>query len=259
VTTGTRGIAGLAALFAEFESGPRRLVVVGYPKEWLLALGQELETLAGARGSVVVPVEVELVEPRRPRPEDAEDVTAQPEGSRAKLEEWSSGLRLTVPPAGLGRGSKGLFFFALVWCGFMAVFTAAAWTAGFETDRPWLPILLIAVFWVFGLGLLAVAVNMGRRAAEIEVCDGRLRIQTRSLFGVTRREWGPGELSAVRADAGGLEVNDRPVLELQVHPIDGEKWGLLAGQDENELRWMATRLRWALDLPAHPPAPTEAP
>ena len=249
-----RGFEGLAGLFAEYEGGPRKIVALGYPQAWLLTLARELETLAGAGAFAGAPVKVELVEQWSPDEEDGGDVTAQPPGSRVRLEEWSSGVRLTVPAAGLWRGSKGLFFFALVWCGFMAVFTAGAVGAGFEWDgKPWMPILFIAAFWAFGLGLLAVAVNMGRRTAVIAVEDGRLQVETRGLFGVRRQEWNPGELSAVRADAGGLEVNERPVLELQFHPVGGKKWGLLAGRDEDELRWMATSLRRALQLPAHAP------
>jgi len=48
-------------------------------------------------------------------------------------------------------------------------------------------------------------------------------------------------------------VNNRPVIELQVHPRVGKKVGLLAGRDETELRWMATQLRRALKVPANPP------
>ncbi len=251
-----RGLEGLSGLFAEFETGPRRMVALGYPKDWLLALAHELETLAGARGFTGAPVKVEVLEQGSPDDDDSAEVAGQPAGSRVHLEEWSSGVRLTVPPAGLWRGSRGLFFFALAWCAFMAVFTAGAAVAGFETDgNAWMPVLLIAGFWAFGLGLLAVAVNMGRRTAVVTVEDGRLRVETRAPFGVRRREWNPGDLSAVRVDASGLEFNERPVLELQIHPVDGRKWGLLAGRDEAELRWMATCLRAALKLPARAPIP----
>ena len=47
-----------------------------------------------------------------------------------------------------------------------------------------------------------------------------------------------------------MEVNDRPVIELQIHPRQGKKAGLLGGRDEAELRWLATRLRQALQVPA---------
>jgi len=256
---GPRGLGRLAGLFAEFEGGPRRIVALGYPREWLLTLARELETLAGARGFAGAPVKVELVEQASPDEEDDADLTEQPPGSRVRLEEWSSGVRLTVPPAGLWRGSKGLFFFALVWCGFVAVFTAGAAIGGFEWDgKPWMPILVMAGFWAVGLGMLAVAVHLGRRTAVIGVEDGRLHVETRGLFGARRQDWNPGELSAVRADASGMEVNDRPVLELQIHPVGGKKRGLLAGRDEDELRWMATTLRRALKLPAHSTQPEGA-
>ena len=57
-------------------------------------------------------------------------------------------------------------------------------------------------------------------------------------------------LSAIRADASGMEVNDVPVIELQVHPAAGRKAGFFAGRDSEELRWMATELRRALNVPA---------
>jgi hypothetical protein len=37
---------------------------------------------------------------------------------------------------------------------------------------------------------------------------------------------------------------------LQIHPRLGKKAGFLAGRDEAELRWLATRLRQALPVPA---------
>ena len=43
-------------------------------------------------------------------------------------------------------------------------------------------------------------------------------------------------------------MNERPVLELQVRPREGAQVGLLAGRDEEELHWIATRLRRALTM-----------
>jgi hypothetical protein len=79
---------------------------------------------------------------------------------------------------------------------------------------------------------------------------GRLRVETKGPFGSKQLEWSRGDISAIRADASGMEVNNRRLFELQIHPVTGKKVGLLAGRDENELRWMATRLRRALDVPA---------
>ncbi len=169
-----------------------------------------------------------------------------------QVEEHATGVRLTVPPAGLWRGSKGLFFFALFWCAFMAVFTGITVFAQSKgTEKvPVVFWIFIPAFWLIGLGMLAGAVNMGRRTANLVAESGRLRAETRNLFGVRQREWDCAEIAAIRADASGMEVNGRPVIELQIHPRIGKKVGLLAGRDTNELRWMATRLRSALGVPA---------
>jgi hypothetical protein len=37
---------------------------------------------------------------------------------------------------------------------------------------------------------------------------------------------------------------------LQIYPRAGKKQGMLAGRDEEELKWLATRLRQALQVPA---------
>jgi hypothetical protein len=250
-------LASFCGLFAEYEGGRRRTVVLGYPRSWLVALATELQTLIGASGSGAAGIEVEVLEPAAPGDDDGADrEVVQPAASRVHLEQWSSGLRLTVPPAGLWRGSKGLFLFGLFWCSFMAVFTAFAATGDVEWDgASWVLFLFIAGFWAVGLGLLAGAVNLGRRTAVITVEGGRLHIATRGVLGRREREWNPGEVSAVRADASGMEVNDRPVLELQVHRAVGGKVGFLAGRDDEELRWMAASLRLALDVPARPSPP----
>ena len=49
-----------------------------------------------------------------------------------------------------------------------------------------------------------------------------------------------------------MTVNDRPVPELQVHPRDGKKFGMLAGRDTAELEWLATVLCRSLRLVMRP-------
>ena len=114
----------------------------------------------------------------------------------------------------------------------------------------WVAILAMLGFGAVGLGMMAIAINLGRRTATFAAESGRLCVETKSLFGARQLEWSSGEINAIRADASNMEVNHRPVLELQIHPVTGKKVGLLAGRNENELRWMATRLRQALNVPA---------
>ena len=240
----------LSSLAVEFEDGSKKLLLLGYPKAWLLSVAQELKNYADG-GAISSAVPVEIIETTALNPNDAE-VLPQPPGSLVRVEEGLTGVRLLVPPAGLRKGSKGLFSFALLWCGFMTVFTTIVVISfiGGSFEQGWGFIVFIIAFWGVGGGLLVGAVNMGKRTATLSVQGGELRIEVRGLFGTKQWAWRREEVAAIRVDDSGMRVNDRPVLNLQVHPCVGKKTGVLAGRDEDELRWMATRLRSVLKVPA---------
>jgi hypothetical protein len=249
-TSAPRQVENFSGLAVVFEDGSKKLLVLGYPKDWVLGVAQELKTYVGGETPAFAAAKVEVVE-SSPQNENDADVPDQPAGSKVRVETQVSGLHLTVPPAGLWRGSKGLFFFALLWCGFMTVFTTLVVRSPSKQHGDlWIFILFIVGFWAIGLGMLAAAMNMGRRTAEFVAETGRLRVEIKGLFGIKQHEWSRDEIAAIRADRSGMEVNNRPVIELQIHPRAGKKVGLLAGQNENELRWMATRLRRTLNVPA---------
>jgi hypothetical protein len=248
-----RQLDGFSGLAAMFEDGSKKLVVLGYPKDWLLALAEELKGYVGGSALSTTPTQVEVVETTL-KNENDEDVLQQPADSRVQVEEHTAGVTLTVPPPGLWRGSMGLFFFSLLWCAFMGVFTTIVVSSGVKMNGSiWVAILAMFGFWAVGLGMMAIAINLGRRTATFAAEGGRLRVETKSLFGARQLEWSSGEINAIRADASNMKVNHRPVLELQIHPVTGKKVGLLTGRNENELRWMATRLRQALKVPARKP------
>jgi len=245
-----RQLDGFSGLAAVFDDGSKKLVVLGYPKDWLLGVADELKSYVGGGAFSAAAAQVEVVE-TAPVNENDGDVPEQPAGSLVRVEEHTNGVKLVVPPAGLRRGSFGLFFFALVWCGFMVVFTTVVVSSGSKMNGSTrVAILAMLGFWAIGLGLLAIAINLSRRTATLTAEGGRLCVDTKGLFGAKQREWSRGDIGAIRADASNVEVNHRPVLELQIHPVTGKKVGLLAGRDENELRWMATRLRQVLNVPA---------
>jgi hypothetical protein len=231
------------------------MIVLGYPKDWLLALAEELKGYVGGSAFSAASAQVEVVE-KSLQDENNDDVAEQPADSQVQVKEHTSGVQLVVPPAGLRRGSMGFFFFALIWCGFMVVFTTVTMMPDTKKDSPMLVIILFLLgFWAVGLGMMAAAINMSRRTATFTVEGGCLRVETKSLFGTKQLEWSSGEVAAIRADASNIEVNHRRLFELQIHPVTGKKVSLLAGRDENELRWMATRLRQALNVPARKPEP----
>lgn len=240
--------SGITALFAD---GSRKVIVFGYPKVWAVAVAEELRTYAGGGLGAANPLRVEIVE-TQPSPLVADpEVTQKPADSLVQLEQRAEGLRLIVPPRGIWKGSMGLFFFAILWNVFMGVFTTIFFLPGTKRDVTiGMFLLIISGFWLVGIGMLVAAINLGRRRAELTVAGNRLSLRTEGIFGVKQREWSRNEITAIRAGASGMEVNNRPVMELQIHPVTGKKFGVLAGRNEQELRWMATELRRVLKVPA---------
>jgi hypothetical protein len=194
------------------------------------------------------------VDDRWSEPQGVDDVAplpSRPAGSPIEINRFDDGISITVPPAGLWRGSKGLFFFGLLWCGFMTVFTAVMLGAGAFSDieaNIWLVLLFVALFWLVGIGLLLGGINMGKRQAGLAVAGGTLMILQTGLFGKKQREWPLSDLSSIHVGPSGMEVNGVPVLQLQIHDADGKQVGLLAGRSDEELEWLAHELRTAAQL-----------
>jgi len=183
-----------------------------------------------------------------------ENRARQPEGTTIRMERFADGVTIEVPAAGLWKGTRGLFVLALLWNGFMAPFTlcmGGAFLAGQQVQKgneaAWVLPLLLAVLWAVGIILLLVALNMGKRRAALAVTSGSLMVVQTGLFGTKQRTWGPGEVDAIRAAPSGLEVNEVPVLELQIHGASG-KFSLLGGRTDAELEWLAKELRRALRI-----------
>ena len=178
-------------------------MAAGYPQEWLEALAAELSARAG-RSQPESP-RVEVVDGRTNAPAPG-DVVDKPADSKVVVHRNVASLVLEVPPAGLRKGSMGLFPFACFWCLFMAVFTAAV-VFGKQANSakgalpPW-PFL--AVFWSVGLGMMAAAVNLGRRRATFTAGKSGLTVTQSGPFGVKRREFRRGDVAAICTGAAAL-------------------------------------------------------
>lgn len=239
-----------AVLSAELHSGKSKVLVPGYRRDLLLAFANTLATQLAVDSSSAEPssaaIPVDVI--------DATDANREierfepPSGTRIEHQSLDDGCIFTVPAPGVWKGSKGLFGFSLLWCGFMVVFTTGVGAAFLGGDGPkdearWIFPLFIVGFWAVGIGMMVAAINMGRRQAAIAVTNGGLKTIVSSMFGTTRKEWPLTELQTVRKGPSGMEVNDVPVMQLQIVPRDGAHYGLLSGLDEPELEWIATHLR----------------
>jgi hypothetical protein len=177
---------------------------------------------------------------------DLEPALTQPSGSKIAVDKFEGGLTLQVPPAGVWKGSSGMFFFALIWNGFMTVFTSGVVCGGLNAENKpdetalWIFPLFISLFWAVGIGLMLGALNMGRRSAMFAVAGGNLLVMQKGLFGTNAS----GRGTSRQPSPSGMKVNDRDVNQLQIHST-GEKLGLLTGRDETELEWLACELRSA--------------
>jgi len=254
VTSGP--LADLAAIKVESEGAGPLLLAVGYRRELVAALAAELARRChlAAEASMEVAPRIEVTEEKwqgRVKP-GFEERTDRPAGSTITLDESATGVTLEVPRAGLRQGSKGLFPFGVVWCGFMALLTGFIVFSGGLGDPEgfWIFVAVISLFWLVGIGMLLAGINMGRRRAVLAVVGNQLLVLQTGLLGGQRREWPRDQLADVRSGPTGMEVNDVPILELQIIPREGKKVGLLGGRDEAELAWMATVLRRALGINA---------
>ena len=235
-------LSDIAALTLRYPEGTRRLLVWGYPARWLEPLAEELRERFGQHTETPPEVVKSVPLPDAAEPDDRE-VWEQPPGSTVRMEQRSDRLQLVIPPAGLRKGSKGLFTFALIWCGFMGVVAAFILLAGGAGAFPWFAWLILLLLGGVGLALLAGAVNMGRRRAVIIADAHGLRIAREDLFGRRSWRWRWEEIAAIRVAPSGMEVNNVPILELKIHPRAGDATGLFSERDDDELRWMATVLR----------------
>src|SRR5207248_1291005 len=119
-----------------------------------------------------------------PDPYEA-DQPEQPADSRVRVEQQPNSVVLTVPPAGLLRGSKGMFGAGLFCCAFMVLFTTIVLFIGVG-DAVFLAFAVL--FWGIGIGLVLGGINMGRRRAVLAVVNDTLMIYQTDIFRSIRHE-----------------------------------------------------------------------
>ena len=251
-----KSFQNLALLSAELTSGKTQLLAIGYPRDWLIPLSQELSRrLAVDAPSLDSPnnaIPVTIVDGTTDSREIERD--EQPPQSVIERQSLPDGFVLTIPASGVRGGSRGLLTFSLAWCGIVTLFTVVFSIAGGQgqvnpKESWWVFPVVIAVFWAIGIGTFLSAINMSRRQAAIAVAGDRLKLIISDLFGTKRKEWALDDLQTFRKGPSGVEVNGVPVMQLHIVPRAGSPYGLLTGRDEAELEWIATQLRRALPRP----------
>jgi hypothetical protein len=171
----------------------------------------------------------------------------KPAGTLVTLVETTQEIRLTVPSRGFWKESNGLILFATLWCGFMSVFTVAAFFGRHSDDSQpavqpglWLGVL---AFWAIGVGMMSLGIHLGTRRWSLSADSSSLRASLKSALRSREWQWSATEISELRANLSNVKVNNRRLEELQVHTHAGKQTSLLRGRDHAELVWIAALLR----------------
>jgi hypothetical protein len=192
-----------------------------------------------------------------PSPEEQKlvltDVDRPPTATQVVYQPVDDGFTLSIPPAGLGRGSMALFPIGLVWSIWVVLFSMAFPFFGPAWPIVIIPWLMLLGNLLIGIGIMLVGYYLGKRQAEIAVAGGRMLVLHQGFIaGNWKREWSRDELAAVRAGDSTTKVNNQPLAQLQIVPRSGPTVTLLTGRKREELAWIATLIRHGLDVPADP-------
>ena len=172
------------------------------------------------------------------------DVPEQPSDSNIEYEEQADGIAVRIPPAGIVKGSKGLFFFSLFWNIFVvAMMLGLTYAALTGDDEAWMGLVFMLIFVAVGVGTMLGAINMGKRSADILLMRGDTLIKRRGIFGEKVMEIISSDITDICKGPSGMTVNDRPVYELQFHNSEGKAVGLLSQLDDAELSWLSALLK----------------
>ena len=183
--------------------------------------------------------------------DDASIAGEPPPKTRVTIREYGEGFAIDAPPAGLIKGTHGLFFFSVVWLVLCAViFVVVPLSTGGVFSGGLLIFALFGLLFIgVGLAILGAAIHMGRQRIMLAANPKVLGLRQISPFGRRERRIPLAEIAAIRMGPSGMKVNNRPVMELQIYLRGtGEKIGCLSQLTEEELEWIAAVLRRRLKI-----------
>jgi len=252
VTSGP--LSDVGSLMAETDDGKPRLVVMGYPRAMVEALAATLsKDLALQTGAP--PVETKVFAEGESLPETIanEERSEPPPGTNIRITPAGNAILAVVPPSGFKGMPRSMLIFSIFWLLISSVVLVGFIVAALNSKggkTPWFVFVFISGFEAIGIGMLLGAINMARRKASLRASATDLMIVRQSPFGSKTFKATRSEVNAIRVGPSGAAVNNVPVLELQVHAAGGAKHGCFSGRSNEELAWLATELRRAMNVPS---------
>jgi hypothetical protein len=189
--------------------------------------------------------------------EDVADREKPPVWSRAVLEQADAGLTLTLPPTGWpgDRTTQAVLPFAVA-AGVFVLLNALAAVRLAVAGPGDGPGAAGVAAWLLGSGAPASVLALwlarrARRRTTLLVTEAALAVvRSGSLLRERRQEWPRAEMVALRLGPAVPSPRGGKGFALRLWLRDGRAVNVLTGDDEAELRWLATVLRQALHVPA---------
>lgn len=226
-----------------------------YPREWLLAVGEHLAE-AGRIVHEVAPwdtKEANLVQAffqHETADGNTLDVDKPPPNTRCTLEDREGVLTLFSPAPPFWRTvqAKSLATLNLVFLGFAAFTAYAVWSGGMGALNVIIP---IGTFFLLAGGIVIISQFDTRLWIRFRVDAENLIIVKRSRLGKEETlSWSRLEVAAIRAEEVNPNDSDSTAMHLKIIFFGRSEFTCLAGREPQELWWIATVLRKALDVPA---------
>jgi hypothetical protein len=249
------------ALYAELESGAKKKLVQWLSYDHVCSLATELaraiERHYAIHGVTVEPPTVDI--DMRAVEQAADDAVERPLPAESEIEVKENGdeLSIIVPklPLFRGKGSQSVAGMFLSTLGAAAV-GIFIFSGGFSWV--WIAFLAPAAL-TWGKFLVD---RVGERETYIDVVNSTVLVSYTSIRGVKHHRWAREQIKAIRRGKSDLQVNDKHLPQLEIIAVGGElpeeskvkKHGILVGRTNEEITWVAWKLRQALGVPASAPS-----
>jgi len=242
---------------AMFEDGPTGIPLLAAP----IQASSSLSSLEGSLSSSededdFLNEDKDEVESTSGKQIKVDTIPDQPSKSRSLLEVRDNGLTITVPKAGIWKGSKGLMSFAVFWnlfiFGFLAVIVFFSADGGFDVmDIGGLLFAggILSILLVVGIVTFLYALKIGTQQAVLDVVGNTLIVSRQSCFGLKQFEFEADKITEIAIGFTGTRVNNRPINALFIRSeTEPRKLKMLSNLSDDEINWIAAVLRVGMGI-----------
>ncbi|TVQ52932.1 MAG: hypothetical protein EA377_09150 [Phycisphaerales bacterium] len=237
-------------LEARFEDGSTVTLARWFPNVRLEDAAEALADFLTENDPSGRPVPITIEGYRAEPGEGAEKAVDRPALTEVSLERTEDGITIIVPPMRLfrrGRASIGVMILNALVAGAIGLFVTSLIFGWALNNIFGVILLLTAVPAAVSWGSWCIA-RIVERETYLDVVDDTLLISRGSRFGTSLHELRRADIRAIKCEHGTMELDDKPILELNVHHGKSECLTLFVGRDADELQWIAWELRRTLGL-----------